>query len=441
MDHTTHHKPSELRRLGFHYFRDMEKYSLSDAQFWFNQLKNLEADWLVLNNPENRAIPEEFIRQSVKQNINLIVDFNKQIGEYQGLTDIQTLIEVYGKWGVKYACLFREPNLRSSWGDTKWIRNDIVITHADLFIEFAQLCVENNIYPIFSPLHPGGDYLDRAFLERSLQILFKKSSPEIREQLILSAFGWHHGKTIFWERDPTSIDQNDRSPRQKLDHDGFRLFESYLNISSKVFHQMLPIIIFETGFQGPGNVVPHTYTNNRSRDLSAVIDLLAGRNVYDHQIPDRLIAPINKSVIAACVYILSSDHKSDAEAHYRWFTPQGKACPIAENFLSGGKEKSDHQLLDEKAVHAENHFKYRHYIYIDRPIKQKMHDILERLAPYMKKHKPVVGFSLLEAAKAAYLVIITDDKENFLKNQANILPESSIIKMTTLPELHELISS
>ena len=51
-----------VRRIGFHYFPDTQHYRQSDLQTWLPLLHELGAGWLTLQAPDNRAIPEAFIR-------------------------------------------------------------------------------------------------------------------------------------------------------------------------------------------------------------------------------------------------------------------------------------------------------------------------------------------------------------------------------------------
>ena len=224
------------------------------------------------------------------------------------LSSLSTLLNVYGKWGVKYAYLFEKPNSQPKWGDIRWNNQDIVKTHLKKFISFAQLCVKNHIKPVFSPLLPGGDYWDLAFLEESLEGLASLATSRIKNSLILSAFGWDWGHSIEWgsggrkkwpETKPFHQKQNTQNQQ------GFRTYEWYLELSEKVFGKRLPIIILEAGIPNgcfTENLVNTTHTDN----LFAITHLLAGENVFDPENPEMLLSPNPSEVIGCNFFILSA---------------------------------------------------------------------------------------------------------------------------------------
>ncbi len=442
MDHSTNKKTQPLKRLGFHYFQDEEKYSLDDASLWSQRLKALHADWLVLKNPRGRAIPEDFIRALAKQNIKIIIDFNIKIGDFENLSEIEILLEVYGKWGVRYACLFNHPNIKKSWGATKWIENDIVATHAEYFINFADTCVKNHIQPIFSPLFPGGDYPDTAFLERSLQIISQKSSELILDHLVLSCFGWladqypEKNKVIKSKLTDPHFFQSNFS-RNHLR--GFRLFERYSAISVKVLGCKKPVILFQTGCIRESRAEPRSGGTDWQRSIQTIIKLSAGENVFENEESSRLIAPIGSEVIAVCIYLLSAEEKSTTSA-YRWFTQDGNALPISKFFLSQEYAENFKNPKTKNKSTDRTNFKYQRYVFIDPSLNSKMQGLLEQLTPYIKRHKPMIGFSMLEGANAAYLIVITENKTKFLEANSHLLPEGNIYKIISTANLHEIIS-
>ena len=441
MDHLSNEQEPQLHRLGFHYFLDAERYHANDAKLWFGKLNQLSANWLVLKNPAGRAIPEDFIRQAAKQDIRVIIDFNKTMNDFEGLSEIETLLRVYGKWGVKYACLFSEPNLRKNWGDTQWVNVDIVAKHADLFLEFSKTCVENKIQPIFSHLHPGGDYPDLAFLEQSLRLIQTKADPIILKKLIISAYGWHHHHPLDWGAGGKKMWPNanlfDRQSAEQ-DHHGFRLFEWYSEISEKMLGKKLPIILFEAGFAGRGMEVKQGDNDDWAPNLDAVLGLLSGRNVFDHINPDHLLAPISQEVIACCTYILSAQADQDLFP-YRWFTANGEPLAPARSYLpSRDTVHTHHHVLSANLDGNESH-QYQRYIFIDRSLQSEMPTILEKLDPYIKKHRPIIGFSLLEGSKSAYLIVITQDRQQFLENNANLIPQGILTKIIEYQKINELL--
>jgi hypothetical protein len=444
MDHLTQEKTFISNKLGFHYFLDVEQFNTADSHLWIQKLIEINAKWLVIQNPQDRAIPEEFIRSFSDAGINLIINFKEDVGSDVNLSSLTTLLNVYGKWGVKYAYLFEKPNLQSKWGDIKWNNHDIVKTHLNKFIPFAQLCIKNHIKPVFSPLLPGGDYWDLAFLEESLESLASLAESHITNNLTLSAFGWDWGHSIEWgsggkkkwpETKPFHQKQNTQNQQ------GFRTYEWYLELSEKVFGERLPIIILEAGIPNDHfieNFVDTAPINN----LSAIAHLLAGENVYDPTNPELLLSPIPPEVIG-CNYFILSAQMEKKYFPYRWFTPTG--VPLAPARALGLTDNSHTVQTEEQPTRMNNpveefHFKYRRYILFSDSLKQDMSSLLEKLDPYIRNFKPQMGFSKVEAANAAYILVITDKKKDFLPNDVQSLSKNSIIKVISPNEIAELLS-
>jgi hypothetical protein len=444
MDHLAQEKTFISNKLGFHYFLDVEQFNTADSNLWIQKLQEINAKWLVIQNPQDRAIPEEFIRSFSGAGINLIINFNEDVSSDIDLSSLTTLLNVYGKWGVKYAYLFEKPNLQSTWGISKWNNQDIVKTHLNKFISFAQLCVKNHIKPIFSPLFPGGDYWDLAFLEESLEGLASLAASLINNNLILSAFGWDWGHSIEWgsggktkwpESKPFHQKQNTQNQQ------GFRTYEWYLELSEKVLGKRLPIIILEAGIPNDcftGNSVNPVHTD----DLFAITHLLAGENVFNPKKTEMLLSPIPSEVIGCNFFILSAQMETKYFP-YRWFTPKG--VPLAPARTLGLTDNTPTMQIEEQPAQMNNpieefHFKYRRYILFSDSQKQDMPSLLKKLDPYIRNFKPHMGFSKVEATEAAYILIITDKKKEFLSNDAKSLSKNSIIKIISPNEIAELLS-
>src|SRR5210317_502558 len=95
-----------MKRLGFHYFSDTQHYRQHDLQIWLPRLKSFSAQWLVLNAPTNRAIPEDFIRALIDSEIKPILHFHIHHNQIPAQDDLQLLFNTYKRWGVQYAALF-----------------------------------------------------------------------------------------------------------------------------------------------------------------------------------------------------------------------------------------------------------------------------------------------------------------------------------------------
>ncbi|MCD6355880.1 MAG: hypothetical protein J7L66_01235 [Anaerolineaceae bacterium] len=443
MDHLIREKTKKINsRLGFHYFLDSERFQDTDAEFWVNILHKFNTKWLVIKNPKNRAVPEEFIRRIEKNNINIVLDLNQDLKNNTDFAGIRTLIEVYGKWGVKYAYLYQKPNSFTSWTEKDWDSLDIVKEHFKKFYRFADICIANNVKPIFSPLYPGGNYWDLAFLEKSLSLISLNCSQAVVRNLILSAYGWDWGHSINWGAGGKSkwpaagpFSKNKDTQNQQ----GFRTYQWYLEISEKILGQKPPIIILEAG--KPGEPISNflNTAENYAPKVKIISRLLSGVNVYSPHDSNHLLASIPKEVIACTFFILSADHESDL-LPYRWFAADGSPLKPAQiitnkNLSVFGKNNGSNKSIKNNG-NSTVQFKYNRYLFISKPLRRQMPTLLEKLDPYIRKYRPHIGFSLLEASNAAYVLIIANDKEAFLKESADILPDKSVVKIISENEIN-----
>jgi len=443
MDHFKQEKTFSSNKLGFHYFLDDERFNQKDARLWIQKLKEVNAKWLVVNNPNERAIPEDFIRAFSGSGINLIINFNQQLNSQYDLTNIHPLLHVYGKWGLKFACLFEKPNIISSWGEIEWNNQDIVKTHLKKFVQFAQASVENSIKPIFSPLFPGGDYWDLAFLEESLKGLALYAAPEILNNIVLSAFGWTWGHKIEWgsggknkwtNAKPYQTDQDSQ------DQKGFRAYEWYLEISEKVLGKKLPIFIFEAGFHNIDNFGVTKNPSYPPESFSSIPNLLSGGNIYDPQNQTQLLSPIPNQVLGCALFVLSAS-VDQKYFPYRWFKSTGEPLELATTFGAEKQysiEKKINILDENKIIEKVFQFKYRRYIFVADELKNDMPNLLEKLDPYIRKFKPQIGFSKIEAINAAHILAITVNKEKDPLNLEESQSRKSVIKIVTPDEIAAL---
>ena len=303
--------------------------------------------------------------------------------------------------------------------------------------------MENHIKPVFSPLFPGGDYWDLAFIEKSLQSL-AHSTPQIKNNLVLSAYGWDWGRSIEWgsggkNKWPKTKPFHKKQNTQ--DQQSFRTYEWYLELSEKIFGKKLPIIILEAG-------VPNDSFVKCSVDTAptvipfAITHLLNGKNVYDPRNPELLLSPIPPEVIGCNFFVLSAQNEKKYFP-YRWFTPKG--FPLSPALTSGLTNNVSTPQTEKNPAQINTpikqfQFKYRRYILFSDSLKHNMSSLLEKLDPYIKKFKPHLGFSKVEAANAAYVLFITDEKKEFLSDDIETLSENCIIKTISPNEITELQS-
>jgi hypothetical protein len=244
-------------RLGFYYFPDCTHYAEKDVQRWLPAINEINARWLVLQSPVNRAIPEYFIRSFSESDINLVVDFNAPFADPVDWHDLELLVAFYGKWGAKYAMFNQNPNQKNAWASNQWGNSHLIDSVVDDFIRFGSLCLENGIRPVFPLLTPGGDYWDLAFLKIALTKLKEVAPLHIQNNFVLSAAAWDWGKSLDWGtggQDRWPLVKPYKLPKESQNQLGFRTYEWYAPIARDIFGKSIPILLLQAGIANTSQV-------------------------------------------------------------------------------------------------------------------------------------------------------------------------------------------
>ena len=125
-------KHSSHDRIGFRYYPDTLHYKESDLQAWLPELRALDAGWLVLETPVDRAIPEEFIHRLVAAGIQPVLQMHMPLTKLPDHDTFAVLVRAYASWGVQYIVPFDKPNVQQSWGSDGWVQQRLVDRFLDL---------------------------------------------------------------------------------------------------------------------------------------------------------------------------------------------------------------------------------------------------------------------------------------------------------------------
>ena len=395
-------------RFGFHYFPDCLHYTEKEIQRWLPALKEINAQWLVIKSPINRAISEEFIRSFSDSGIDLVIDFNASLSDQLDWHDLELLLALYGKWGVKYALLNQHPNQKKAWAGSKWGDAHLIDSVISDFIRFASLCLENGIRPVFPLLTPGGDYWDLAFLKTALLILKKEASLAIQNNFILSAAAWDGNKPLDWGAGGQANWPNVKPyklPQESQNQLGFRTCEWYGSIANEIFGKNIPILLLQAGISGDPQDSEASPQSSGLDKLLAIYHLIKGENVYESLDGSRLLSPISPDVIGCCFYLLSSERSADLA--FQWFSANGIRLPPAQAIFMAEQSGQDKQPKVEpiESLLGEN-FRHNRYILIAEEMQPETPALLELLHPYIEKFRPMIGFSVTEANRSAMILAI-----------------------------------
>lgn len=428
MEHQTQKTLSLQNRVGFHYFPDCNHFRQKDIQDWLPLLKRLNIQWLMVKSPIHQAIPENFVTTFSKESINLVVDFDTPLYETTNWNDLEILLQVYGKWGAKYAILDRFANLQSAWGTKNWSNPNLIETHTAQFIRFSKTCLENNIRPIYSPLYPGGDYWDFAFFTKAMQVLGEQSSHLIQSNFLISVFAWHFNKALNSADEITGNDEKapQEKPIARNPHPlHFRNHLKYMEITRNELGNVPSLVLLDCGLEKDPR---ESLNRSSSVDIlkqRMIYRLLKNENVYD-ETDNQILQPIPPEIVAGIFPQLSSD---EAQNPLNWFdtnqTPSLSAQSIfADIYLRPEKANKSELITNYSAIDP---FQFKRYVLLDEQYHSSMDEILRQLHPYLQKYKPLIGFSKVDASNAAYVIAIHPDKKlprndyEFIRSKGNLI--------------------
>lgn len=409
-------------RIGFHYYPETTRFSDKELAFWLPELQALHASWVVLKSDLLRAIPENFIRGLIQAKINPIIQMNLDLRKLTSPEEVRAVLNAYARWGVKYLQCFSRPNDSSSWTSSSWAQQDLVDRFLDIYLPFASTTMDYGIAPIFPSLKPGGSYWDTAFLKASLESLERRKQTSLLSKLVLSAFACTQGHSLNWGAGGPERWPNARpylTPGNSEDHRGFRIADWYLSISKSVLGDELPIILFNAGQilpPGENNQTPPANETYAETCLKITKMLLASSPRIESLGDDEISANFPGQVLACNFSPLVMEEDSQFETG--WYHPNGNRFPIIEDYLQLFPVEELKSLEDEEfqvdlpvaksvpPVGESSFHPISHYLLLPTYEWGVADWHLDVIKPFVKKHKPVIGFSMEEAFMARKVTVI-----------------------------------
>lgn len=392
-----------MNKVGFHYRMDTDHYSERDLGMWLPRLKQLDASWIVLNAPTKRAIPEGFIARLKNENIEPVLHFQLTPRKLPAVEEMTLLFESYVKWGVKYVVLFDKPNQQESWGSEAWAQSNLTERFLDGFLPLAEAAVASGLVPVFPPLEPGGDYWDTIFLRGALEGIQRRASKQLVDRLMLSAYTRLNAKPLSWgEGGPRSWPEAQpyHTPESSQDQLGFRIADWYLTLSETVLEKKLPILLL--GIQGP---------SSDDEELSTA--LVNGARLIARQELEGF-DPLPEQVIGGAFWILAGEEESS------WYTPEGSPKPVVLAFT-----REEETRPSEKSTGS---YPIAHYLLLP-SFEWGIADWhLNVTRPFIKRHRPTVGFSLEEATQAEQVTVVGGEDHFSEKELTQLRNQGALVR-------------
>lgn len=429
--------PTATTRLGIHYFPDTRHYRESDLKTWLPHLKSLGIGWLALEAPNDRAIPEAFLSGLIAGGIEPVLHFELPLVFPALSANLELLLHAYAKWGVHYVVFFDRPNTRLAWPANTWAQTDLVERFLDLYLPLADTALSAGLTPVFPPLEPGGDYWDTAFLRAALQGIQRRGHDPLLRSLVLGAYATIDDRPLNWgsggpERWPGARPYF--TPPGQQDQRGFYIFDWYLALTKAILGDSRPLLLFGAGSRLAGSLnASEEQLEAHARENFILTRLVSGEpGSYASAFSGKLAGtnetnpsdPVPCEILSCCFWLLTTD-QDDPHAGQAWFRPDGSPLPVVIALREGTIQPPSNTLTITAALEkwvfnknlsnpvqagpvspAGQDHPIAHYLLL--PIYEwgiaDWH--LEAIRPFIKRHRPTVGFSLEEASHAVRVTVI-----------------------------------
>ncbi len=390
-------------RLGYVYRHDDQHFTQDDLRIWLPILKSLHTRWLTLVASSKRTIPETFLTGLLDVGIEPIILVPGTLGELHPNT-LQPLLRSYARWGVHYVAVFDRPNLQRTWMDAEWNRNAIVERFLDHTVPILEFQQSVGLTPVLSPLQPGGDYWDTAFLRSTLEALSRRGKPDLLEDMHLGIYAWTYDKPLDWGSGGQSRWPEARpycTPPNCQDQIGFRTFEWYADLANKVTGHIPQMLVVA------GGAIPDPAAENgcSQPQIEQNVSIL------------RALANIPEYVLNFSFDCLTADPAS-MECNAAWYREPTKPAPIvaAIQKVLQSQEKSP-PFSTAKTLN--------HYLLL--PDSEALHLAAAELATLIQTHKPILGFSENEARMARKVTLVGREDEFPLTLERELIDAGCVV--------------
>jgi len=324
----THIKPGPNPRtthntgIGFHYYPDELHYRSTDIEYWLPELHNLGANWLTLVSSTNRSIPENFLSPLIQSGIEPIIHIKTDYIEPLDIDVLQSTLQAYANWGVKYICAFDCPNMRTSWKPGSFQQKRLAERFVDCWTPIAKLQIDTGLPVTLTPLYQGGIYWDTSFLSAVLETIVERQHQAIIDNLVLGIYSFAGSHAADWGRGGNKAwpaSQPYRTPPGSQDQTGFWSFDWYAEIMEKVIGHIRPMLMIAGGAR-------RTEIDNRTNQQKdtawhTTCNISIANAMLSKHLPDYLL---NVNFWLLCA---DSDHPYSNDA---WLPHEGDKTPAAQ---------------------------------------------------------------------------------------------------------------
>ncbi len=421
------------KKIGFHYFQDLNHYQSRDLALWQPELESLQAGWLVLKASPNYAIPEEFITGLLDSDVQPIIHFDIPINSDYRPEDLRILLSSYARWGVKYVIFFDRPNMKSSWLHDTWSQGDLVERFLDRYLPFVRAAEQNGLTPIFPPLQPGGDYWDLSFLKKVLNLVKQRRSLDFVSNLHIAVSSQTFDHPLSWgaggKRNWKVPRPYSKSEIGEEDHLGFNTWQWYTDLVNSILGIEPKLFLFYFGSADiKQSVLDPKVSFEELIDFAMKPSEEAGR------------AAEQKNNILACLFWILSTSEPNEDGRTAFFDITGEVkVPEIKSYkekLENTRKQNLEYVVSDRL--AEWIYPIDHYLLLPSYEWGIPENTLDRIRPIMRDSRPTIGFSLIEATNARKVTVWNENgafsvKDIDILREAGCLIDEQIVNSIGIP--------
>jgi len=382
---------SKKIRMGFHFFQDLDHYTIGQVDQWHRLVGEYSGGFVVLLSPTDRAIPETILDFFLNRNIMPIIQFDYHALRQADPHDVDLLLSHYHRAGVKLMQLAGYINQKEYWQDTSGT-NSILEQIAEAVAWFHQLAVVKGFAHVLPKMVPGGDYWDLIVLEQVLKAI--EQTELGLTSVVLSYAAWTFGHSLLWG-EGGHAKWIQALPYQKTvsgeDHRGFLGYTWYQEIAVNVLGYKLPVILFDAG----------------RKNLDVVADsgdefVVQFRKIFEFLVDPRKHTLLDH-VTGVCFSFVPDFSSEELITTIQKYMPRWEG---KNNY------QSEEQVVDKVMViepEKEKRKRIKHYLLLPKYEWGIAKWHLEAAIPFIQKHHATLGFSLEEAYQAEKVTIVMDN--------------------------------
>lgn len=400
MDLRQYPRPAGDTGIGFHYDPAGGRPERQELARWLPRLRAMGTSWLVFRASLDEPVPEGFVRGLMDAGIEPVVLLDAGgVQPVEGL-QLEYALRGYATAGLHYISIYPEPNVASHWPAVEWLQPGLVKRFADLLLPFLERAVDLGLFPLLSPLKPGGHYWDTAFLvglvgemlSRGRMVLFDRMGVAIENVAHNRPLDWGRGGPERWpQAGPYRVAEGYE------DHQGFRLFEWYEQLLYPLLGGPLPLIAVASGpllgSVEDGRFAVVDEAMHAERSLEMVRLLRTGE--------------LGEALFNLAFWTLTSDDDPSA-----WVRSDGSLLTAAA-LLSETPKHPRVRRDGARGAWARGPARrpLHHYLLFPPTGVVGSHGYWEAAKPYIERFGPCCGFRPEEAQEAAYVTLVGDETE------------------------------